>query len=147
MAPPRLGISTSGRAGPEDSTVVVAAEPPGMRVCLREQPGTLICLSARAGVTGARGGERHMAIHDRAVRTEAPAAAAGPREEGGGNVLARTGARAATRAKAGVSFPLANAALLGRRCGQAQRSILLRIVAVMARPAANTRGRLREIPL
>jgi hypothetical protein len=107
MATPRLGIATSGRAGCEDSTVVVAAE-----------------------------------------RTEAPAAVAGPRDGGGGNVLARAGARTAAHAKAGALFSLANGALLGRRrSGQAQRSILPRIVAVMARSPATKRGRLWETPL
>jgi hypothetical protein len=89
-----------------------------------------------------------MAIDDRAVRREAPAAVAGPRDEGGADVLARSGARAAARAKAGGLFSLANGALLGRRrCGQAQRSNLSRIVAVMARPVATKRGRLRETTL
>jgi hypothetical protein len=77
---------------------------------------------------------------------EAPAAVAGPR--GGGNVLARAGARAAAHAKAGALFSLANGALLGRhRCGQAQRSILTRIVALMARSPATKRGRAWETPL
>jgi hypothetical protein len=86
-------------------------------------------------------------IRYKAVRAGAGAALAEPREEEAGNVLARTGARASAPAKAGVLLPSspANGAVLGRRCRQAQRSFLQRIVAVTARPAAIKRGKLREI--
>ena len=87
-----------------------------------------------------------MPIRYKAVRAGAAAALAGPRDEEAGNVLART--VAAAPAKAGVLRPSpANGAVLGRRCGRAQRSFLQRIVAVMARPVATKRGRLRETTL
>ena len=85
-----------------------------------------------------------MPIRYKAVRAGAGAALGGPRDEEAGNVLARTVAAAPAKAGVLLSSP-ANGAVLGRRGGQAQRSFLQRIVAVMARLAAIKRGKLREI--